>query len=150
MHNFTAEQFTPTKWDDAQTKANFGRQFIKFVESDFDPGRFSQAFYRRLALTFGHIAHFNRQGFYGTFFTTTEGKGRFLRMTLDHHCYGDPSYTYSDVERAMQRWLLEGGFLAKYEQRLADETEAGERTELARLKAKYEKKSVADGPMKHP
>jgi len=150
MQNFTGEQFTPTKWDNAQAKANFGRQFIKFVESDFDAKRFSQAFYRRLALTFGHIAHFNRQGFFETFFTTTADKVRFLRMTLAHPCFGDPAFTYSDVERALQSWLLERGLLAKHEQRLADETEAGERTELARLKAKYERKPVADGSMKHP
>jgi hypothetical protein len=149
MDNFTAEQFTPTQWDDAQTKANFGCKFIKFVASDFDPRRFSQAFYRRLSLTFGHIAHYNRQGFYATFFTTTEDKVRFLRMTLNHPCYGDHSYTYADVERAIQGWLRQSGILAKYEERLADERETGERTELARLKAKYEMKSVANGSTKH-
>ena len=150
MQNFTGEQFTLTKWDDAQTKANFARQFVKFVESDFDQRLFSQAFYRRLSMTFGHIAHFNRQGFFETFFTTTADKVRFLRMTLNHPCYGDPAFTYSDVERALQSWLRENGTLAKYEERLADEMEAGERAELARLKVKYERKPVADGPMKHP
>jgi len=144
MQNFTAEQFTPTKWDDAQSKANFGRQFVKFVESDFDAKRFSQTFYRRLSLTFGHIAHFNRQGFFETFFTTTADKVRFLRMTLNHPCYGDPAFTYSDAERALQTWLLEKCILAKYEERLADETEAGERAEMARLKVKYEQPPLMD------
>ena len=150
MQAFTAKEFMTTKWDDGQTKANFGRQFIKFVESDFDQRLFSQAFYRRLSMTFGHIAHFNRQGFFETFFTTTADKVRFLRMTLAHPCFGDPAFTYSDVERALQSWLLERGIVAKCEQRLADETEVGERSELARLKAKYERKPVVDGPMKHP
>ena len=150
MHKMTAEQFTPTKWDDAQTKANFGRSFIRFVEADFNSGRFSQAFYRRLALTFGHIAHFNRQGFFTNFFTTTEDKVHFLQMTLDHSCYGDPAFTYSDVERTLQSWLVERGILPMHEQRLADEREAGERTELARLKAKYEMMPVAEVPRQHP
>src|SRR5262249_861762 len=92
MHAFTAEQFTPTKWDAGQTKANFARQFVKFVESDFDQRLFSQAFYRRLSMTFGHIAHFNRQGFFETFFSTTADKVRFLRMTLVHPCFGDPAF----------------------------------------------------------
>src|SRR5262245_43499885 len=48
MQAFTAKDFMPTKWDDGQTKANFARQFVKFVESDFDQPLFSQAFYRRL------------------------------------------------------------------------------------------------------
>jgi hypothetical protein len=138
MQAFTAKEFTPTKWDDRQTKAKFARQFVKFVESDFDQRLFSQAFYRRLSMTFGHIAHFNRQGFFETFFTTTADKVRFLRMTLAHPCFGDPAFTYSDVERALQGWLRESGTLARYEQRLADEMDAGERAELARLKAKYE------------
>ena len=144
MQAFTAKEFTPTKWDDGQTKANFARQFVKFVESDFDQRLFSQAFYRRLSMTFGHIAHFNRQGFFETFFTTTADKVRFLRMTLAHPCFGDPAFTYSDVERALQGWLRESGILAKYEQRFADEMEAGERAELARLKAKYEPSPLMD------
>src|SRR5437763_16936141 len=91
MYNFTPEQFTQTKWDNAQTKANFGRQFVKFVESDFNQRLFPQAFYRRLSMTFGHIAHLNRQGFFETFFTTTAYKVRLLHMTLAHTCYGDPA-----------------------------------------------------------
>ena len=144
MQAFTAQQFTPTKWDDGQTKAIFARQFVKFVKSDFAQRLFSQAFYRRLSMTFGHIAHFNRQGFFETFFTTTQDKVRFFRMTLAHPCFGDPAFTYSDVERALQSWLRETEILAKYEQRFADEMEAGERAELARLKAKYEPSALMD------
>ena len=144
MQAFTADQFVPTKWDDGQTKANFARQFVKFVMSDFDPRLFSQAFYRRLSMTFGHIAHFNRQGFFETFFTMTADKVRFLRMTLAHPCFGDPAFTYSDVERALQGWLRESGTLAMYEQRFADEMDAEERAELARLKAKYEPSALMD------
>jgi hypothetical protein len=144
MQAFTAKEFMPTKWDDGQTKANFARQFVKFVESDFDQRLFSQALYRRLSMTFGHIAHFNRQGFFETFFTTTADKVRFLLMTLAHPFFGDPAFTYSDVERALQGWLRESGILAKYEQRLTDEMEAGERAELARLKVKYEQTPLMD------
>ncbi len=103
--DFTADQFTPTRWDDAEEKARFARRFIRFVESDFAERQFPHTFYRRLALTFGHIAHYNRHGFYGEFFTATEGKVRFLRMTLAHPCWGDPAFTYSDVERSLQSWL---------------------------------------------
>lgn len=134
---FTADSFTATKWDDADTKARFARQFVRFVESDFSERQFTQVFYKRLSLTFGHIAHFNRHGFYETFFASTEGKVRFLRQTLRHPCWGDPSYTYSDVERALQSWLRQNGVLDRHERRLAEEQEAAERAELARLRAKY-------------
>jgi hypothetical protein len=119
--DFTPDKFTPTKWEGADKKAKFARQFIKFVQSDFANSHFSNTFYLRLALCFGHIVHFNRHGFFETFFTTTDGKVRFLRMTLAHPCWSDPAFTYSDVERALQIWLREGAVLSKYEQRLVDE-----------------------------
>lgn len=134
---FTADNFTPTKWDDAKAKARFAQNFIRFVESDFRERRFTQAFYKRLALTYGHIAHFNRHGFYETFFSSTAGKVRFLRQTLRHPCWGDPAFTYSDVERVLQAWLHQNGVLDRYERKVAEEQEAAERAELARLRAKY-------------
>ena len=136
--DFTANQFTATKWEGADKKAAFAHQFIKFVEKSFAKSHFPNWFYTRLSMTFGHIAHYNRAGFFEEFFTTTEGKVRFLRMALAHPCYGDPAWTYSDVERALQKWLLEHGFLGEYENRLAQEQEAGERAVLARLQAKYQ------------
>lgn len=135
--DFTTEKFTPTKWDTADKKAAFAKQFINFVQSDFAQTKFPKTFYQRLSMTFGHIAHYNQGGFYVTFFTTTQDKVRFLRMTLAHPCHGDPTYTYSDVERALQRWLRENDVLAHYENRLAAETETAERAALARLQAKY-------------
>jgi hypothetical protein len=137
INDFTPDQFTPTQWDTAEKKAAFAHQFVRFVQADFAKSKFTKAFYVRLSMTFGHIAHYNQGGFFEEFFTTTEGKVRFLRMTLQHPCYGDAGWTYSDVERALQSWLRENGVMEKYEQRLADETEANERAALARLQAKY-------------
>lgn len=135
--DLTANCFTATKWEGADKKAAFARQFTKLVEKDFAKSRFPKWFYTRLSMTFGHIAHYNREGFFEEFFTTTEGKVRFLRKTLAHPCYGDPAWTYSDVERVLQEWLLEHDVLSKYESRLAKEQEAEERAVLARLQAKY-------------
>ncbi|MEI7684842.1 MAG: hypothetical protein WCL32_07420 [Planctomycetota bacterium] len=122
--DFTPDQFTPTQWEGPDKKAVFARQFIKFVQSDFSSRQFPKTFYQRLSMTFGHIAHYNQDGFFDEFFVTTEGKVRFLRQTLQHPCYGDPTFTYSDVERALQVWLREGNFLSKLEQRLAGERDA--------------------------
>src|ERR1700722_10132597 len=117
--DFAADRFTPTKWDSSDRKAAFAKQFVRFVQSDFARSKFPKTFYQRLSMTFGHIAHFNQHGFFETFFTTTQDKVRFLRMTLQHPCYGDPAWTYSDVEGALQAWLRENDVLAKYENRLA-------------------------------
>lgn len=136
--DFTADKFSPTTWEPAKKKAQFAKTFIRFVLADFPRRLFTKAFYRSLPLTFGHVAHYDAYGFYQTFFTSTEGKLRFLRQSLQWPCYGDPQFTYSDVEKAIQSWLMHNGILDKYERRLAEEQEAAEKAELARLKAKYE------------
>ena len=135
--NFQPSQFTPTQWDTAQDKVRFVKQFVRFVESDFAAQHFTDRFYRRLSSTFGNIAHYNRAGFWDEFFTTTANKVRFLEQTLQHPCYGDSAWTYSDVERALQQWLRASGVLEQYQQKLAEETEASERSELERLQHKY-------------
>jgi len=134
---FFPSQFTPTQWDTAQDKAGFANRFVRFVQSGFAAKHFTDKFYRRLSNTFGHIANYNRGGFWDTFFTTTADKVRFLEETLQHPGYGDPAWTYSDVERALQAWLQTDGTLERYRQRLAEEIEVAERAELARLQKKY-------------
>ena len=130
-------QFTPTQWNTTEDKTAFAKRFVRFVQNDFAAKQFTDKFYRRLCSTFGNIAHYNRGGFWDTFFTTTADKVRFLEQTLQHLCYGDPAWTYSDVERALQAWLRADGTLERYRQRLVEETEAAEHVELARLQEKY-------------
>lgn len=101
---FKASQFVPTKWESAEQKAKFANQFARFVVSGFNPRLFPKWFYVRLSMTFGHIAHYNQHGFFNTFFTSTDGILDFVRTTLQYPCYGDPTYTYSDVEREIQKW----------------------------------------------
>ena len=110
---FKAEQFTATKWEDAAQKAKFANQFVAFVLSGFSPTKFPQWFYVRLSMCFMHIAHYNRWGFYNTFFTTYDGMGEFIKQTGDFPCYGDPAYTYSDVERALQEWINTAGIVTR-------------------------------------
>lgn len=98
-------QFTATKWDSVEQKEKFARQFIRFVESGFKRSLFYKDFYRRLSMSFGMIAHYNQAGFYSQFFEDEEGKREFLREVLSWPCYGQPDYTYCDVERHLQGWL---------------------------------------------
>lgn len=139
IKDFTADQFVPTQWESTEQKARFAKQFIRFSQAAFAWQQFPHAFYLRLALTFGHIAHFNQHGFFEEFFSSTDGKVRFLKLTLAWSCPGEPSFTYCDVERALQSWLFQNGVLAKYEQRLSEEIETAERAELNRLQAKWQK-----------
>lgn len=140
MPLFKAEQFVATQHATAEQKARFANQFVRFVESDFDRTKFTKWFYTRLSMCFGHIAHFNQSGFYGTFFRRTSAIRDFLMITVEaRYSYNsDPTYTYCDVEIALAKWVKEQKLVEKYEAKLAAEIEAGERMMLAKLKAKYE------------
>ena len=137
MKLFTAEQFTPTKFDTAEDKAKFANHFVRFVESDFKSTLFPKWFYTRLSMTFGHIAHYNQSGFYSEFFESTMDKVRFLEQTRLAGCYGSPEHTYCDVERVTVKWVRDSGIESLYRERLAEEIKAKELAEKARLEAKY-------------
>ena len=111
-----ANIFSPNSFVDYESglvtkedKAHFANQFMTFVISGFNKTQFSKGFYVRLSMTFGHIAHYNQEGFWETFFdpTTKDGIQVFIEQTLSYPCYGDPRYTYSDAEKALQIWLRE-------------------------------------------
>jgi hypothetical protein len=135
---FSANQFTPTQWDTAEDKAKFANHFLNFVESGFAESKFPKWFYKRLSMTFGHIAHFDQSGFFAEFFTTTRGRVDFIRQTLQYPGYGDPGYTYCDVEKVLQVALLEMNVLEKVRRDHEQAVETSERGELSRLKAKYQ------------
>ncbi len=130
--------FRPTKWSSAEDKAKFGNQLLRFIAKDMPKALFTDCLYQRLSNSFGHIAHNDKVGFYQNFFETTTDKVAFLRETLQHPCYGDPEYTFSDVERVVIARLKRTNLIALYEATLASSKVAAERAELTRLKAKYE------------
>src|SRR5208283_3937035 len=67
---------------------------------------------RRLSNTFGHIANCNSVRFSGRFFLTAEDKREFLEQCVTWPCHGDPTYTYSDVERAVVARLTQSRIVA--------------------------------------
>jgi len=135
---FTADQFVATEWSTAEDKAQFGNTFLRFVRSDFNRKQFTKPFYRRLSMCFSHIAHNDIFGFYNTWFERDVDRLGFLHHTLTHPCYGDPKFTFSDVERAIQIELARLDLVYLYEQRIEDATHRRELKELERLKQKYE------------
>ena len=140
---FVESEFVPTQHSSAADKAAFANHFVRFLESGFSQKLFPDWFYRRLSMTFGHIAHYNREGFFATFFTTEEDKLEFLSQTLSYPCYGDPAYTYSDVEKALQDHIRRRGFVEIQRDAVAVETRNAEMATLARLQEKYGQKTPA-------
>ena len=134
---FSAEEFTPTEFSTAQDKAVFGNHFFRFIESDWKQTIFTKTFYNRLSNCFGHIAHYDLHGFYGTWFADDALRLSFLQHTLRFSCYGDPAYTFSDVERAIKAELRRRPLVAQYEARVAETIRSRELAQLERLQAKY-------------
>ena len=136
---FLPSEFVPTKFSTAQDKADFGNTFLHFIESEWVRTAFTKSFYNRLSMCFSHIAHFDAAGFYETWFTSDADRLRFLRHTLVWPCWGDPEFTFCDVERAIQQEIRKRNYLARYELRAAEAVHSREMELLKQLEAKYRK-----------
>jgi hypothetical protein len=134
---FLSSDFTATKFSTAANKAEFGNTLLRFIESEWASALFTKSFYNRLSMCFGHIAHYCRSQFFEEWFSSLAAQVRFLKHTLRFPCYGDPEYTFSDVERAIQREIGNRNYLAQYELRLAEEQQATDLALLRQLKSKY-------------
>jgi hypothetical protein len=134
---FLQSDFIATKFSTAADKAEFGNTLLRFIESDWASALFTKRFYNRLSMCYGHIAHYNRTQFYEEWFSSLAAQVRFLKHTLRFPCYGDPEYTFSDVERAIQREIVNRNYLALYELRLAEEQQATDLALLRQLESKY-------------
>jgi len=110
---FSAEQFIPTQQKSSGDKAKFANHFARFIQKGFKKTLFYNWFYKQLCNTFGHIAHFDKIRFFQYFFTTPQRQLSFLQWTLNYQPTGDPAFTFSDVETAIQKWLLKSGFVEK-------------------------------------
>jgi hypothetical protein len=134
---FTDADFTATKWDGAAEKAAFANALCRFISADFRESLFTQKLYRRLALSFGHIARFERGCFYDHFFRNLQGKVAFLEETLAWVPCGEPGHTFSDAERAILARLRQSNLLDAYRALRAAEVEGAERALLAKLREKH-------------
>ncbi|MDT8350950.1 hypothetical protein [Roseomonas mucosa] len=145
-----AEDFTATKFDDDAAKAAFGNQLLAFIAEDFPRKRFTLRFYRVLCQHFGMIAHYDVHGFWTEYFTSTTDKLRFLKELTAHPCWGDPAFTFSDLERAVIARLRSAGLVARLRSTLARATEAGERALLNRLQACYQPEKLPVAELSRP
>ncbi len=132
-----AKDFTPTKFQPADSKALFVGHCVKFISADFPRHQFTRRFYGQLIHCFAFIAMYDQDGFWTEYFTTNAGKVEFLQQMLSHPCYGDPCHTFSDAEREIIKRLRRTDVLGFYRQRLCAEREIADRAELTRLMAKY-------------
>jgi hypothetical protein len=95
-------------------------------------------------MSFGHIAHYDRSGFYDTWFTQARHRAAFVEKTLRWPCHGDPEFTFSDVEYAIQQMMRKRNYLARLELKAAEALRAADLRDLERLEAKYRTQKPAE------
>jgi hypothetical protein len=143
---FTPAEFTATQWSTAADKAKFANALMTFIANEFPRRSFTNSLYQRLNNTFGHIAHCDRDTYYSEFFERDADEIVFLDQTLHWPCYGDPAWTFSDVERAVKKRLRASGVIDVLRMREADATRKRELAQLAQLQAKYGARASAAEP----
>lgn len=110
---FSADDFTPTPFATAQEKAKFATQLAKFIDAGAPRAKFTKSLYNRLNGLFGHIAHYDADGFYDEWFSSPEALRSWLRNALSAGGYGSPSHTWYDVELAFRAHLRSSGVLER-------------------------------------
>ena len=99
---FDPSQFTATKWSTAQDKAAFANRFVRLVQSDFADKHFTEKFYQRLSNA-SAILLISTGADSGIPSSPRPPTRCGLKLTVQYPCYGDPAWTFSDVEQAVQR-----------------------------------------------
>ena len=104
---FQAHDFTPTEWAAAEEKARIADKMTRFILGGFQQGSFTKAMYQRLSNMFGHIAHYNINGFYEEWFSDIKACHDWAEHITGNWLsgMGDPRFTWSDVETALIQWM---------------------------------------------
>ena len=133
-HIFTIEGLTDTKFHTKQDKAKALNGLADFVRSGFERKRFTKKLYAALRDMFYHIAHYDIDGFYHEWFRDEGHRLNWLYYVQENGGLGDPEWTWSDVEKAFQKWLKspEGNEL------ILRANELSRLEDIERAKAQYE------------
>ena len=115
---------------------------MRFIAEDFPKTLWTKVFYRRLSMIFSNIAHYNEHGFWETWFETTADQIDFLQNIAHYPCWGDPAFTYSDVETIIGKRVKNCGVIAWKQKLLVEDRKKKDLAQLARLKEIYEPENV--------
>ncbi len=136
---FFIEDFTPTQWASAEEKAKTANKLTKFILDGFEQASFSKGMYQHLSNMFGHIAHYDINGFYSTWFADIKS----CRDWAEHVTgswlsgIGDPRFTWSDVETALIQWIRDNQIAEQLNELYRLDIEQKELTLLNALQRKY-------------
>jgi hypothetical protein len=136
---FCREDFTPTKWAAAEEKAKVANKLTRFILGGFQQGSFTKGMYQRLSNMFGHIAHYDINGFYSTWFADVKSCHEWAEHVTSSWLsgIGDPKFTWSDVEKALVQWIKDNQIAEQLDALHQLDVERNERAMLTALQQKY-------------
>ena len=103
---YTPNQFEGNEFHTAEHKAWVVNQLICLINSGFDKVYWNKDLYNALYMSlFGHIAHYDMHGFWGSWFDHRNDRYRFIRNIVNYPYIGSGSM--GDVESAIQGWVLD-------------------------------------------
>jgi hypothetical protein len=142
MKPFSANQFTGTRYETAEDKALAANQLAAFLLAGCPVERFTKRVYDALYLhSFGHIAHYDRWGFYDTWFSTPSARAAWVSYVQHGGAYGfkpiERTDLWGDFEHVVADWLESSGIAERFIAEYDAAVESAERAELARLQEKY-------------
>jgi len=141
---FQMQDFTPTKWATADEKAKIANKMTRFILGGFQQGSFNKKMYQHLSNMFGHIAHYDINGFYFEWFEDTEKCLRWVENMTNNWLVGlgDPKHTWSDVEKALVQWVKANQIAMQLDEINNAKERAGELALLQHLQEKYATEEV--------
>lgn len=87
----------------AKEKEKLVKNMKSFLKNDFSITTFTDALYKHFSLHCGFIAHYDRNGFWNTYFTSPEGKVRWAKAFCGYSEMGD----YTDVNKVLKEMIHE-------------------------------------------
>ena len=99
----TETNFQTVEFMMAEEKERVLKDWKRFIKSGFPEKFFTKRLYKHLTLHCSFIAHYDRAGFYSTYFHNPEDAVRFLRQF-------DKDFDYMGIECGMKYWVRRGDF----------------------------------------
>lgn len=103
--------YTSTRFMTAADKGRVAKQWERFLESNMARDKFGAKLYDHLHLHCGHIAHYDRDGFYAEWFAAPGKRIEFIQRWADDYQTGRLSWgansDYDDLNAAMYKTLTQ-------------------------------------------
>lgn len=103
--------FPETQYRSPEEYANIAKRFLLFIGNDFKETLWKKNLYNWLSCQFGHIAHYNLNGFWKNQFSTRQQQTAFVRQVIDYPFYSshNPEHT---LPLFLRQTILNSGILS--------------------------------------